>query len=117
MFYSDYDEFVRLANHLNHPIIKHCPRQCYKEYLKVSEFPFHYCWMSRYMLKKFHRHSKIGKLVHMMKNTLKCHRVEYTDDTIGAFMADFFASEFAGKDCTDIEKIRQFVKNEINFIL
>jgi len=111
MFYSDYDEFVRLANLVDHRIIKHCPSQCYQEYLEVTKFPFHYCWMSRYMLKKkFHRHSKVGKLVHMMQNTLKCHRVEYTDDTIGAFMADFFASEFAG---TDIEKIRQFVKNEI----
>jgi len=107
-----YPEFVRLAELFNHPIIKHCPIECYKEYLEVTKFPYSHCWMSRYMSeKKFHRHSKVGKLVHMMKNTLTTYRIEYTDDTIGGFMSDFFASQFNG---TTIEQIRQYIKFEIN---
>lgn len=106
--YVDYNDFLRLAELVEHPIAKYCPKQCYEEYLEITKFPYSQHWMTRYMcktIKKFHKHSKIGALVHMMKNALKKRNISYKD-TIGTYMASFFEKELG----TDYENISQFVE-------
>jgi len=109
--YSDYTDFIRLANVFKHPIAIKCPIECYEEYMEITENPYSHAWMIEYIhgtLKKFHKKSNIGRLIHMMKNALKSHNISYTDKTIGTFMAAFFEKELVG---TDYEKITQFVVN------
>lgn len=109
--YSDYTDFIRLANVFKHPIATKCPIECYEEYMEITEHPYSHAWMIEYIhntLYRFHRKSKIGILIHMMKNALTHHNISYNDNTIGTFMAEFFKEERIG---TDYEKITQFVAN------